>query len=304
MVIARRPVLGWICGGLFIGGAFQVAHAAGDGAQLSNSNIDVAGIRLQMTTEQAIEAVKSFDKGIIVVKDYLKQGKPFTDTQGMPLQYLEAGLSDHDKGKSYFNDITALKPLPGSDCRTPQPDQQSGNGAYCGFGTRLAERINIWFTPVVGAERVIAVQRQVAFPDGAAPAMAAIEKGLFSKYPIDAATLSSKGKTRDGAIVQTADWIFDGKGALLKQAQASGRGFSSANGGTPKTVRPGDGVWLSVTLTSAADNNGLASGISITLSDSSAQFASLAQSKATISQILNAANNAEAQSARPPAIKY
>jgi hypothetical protein len=229
----------------------QTAPSAMDPATL-----DVAGVRLGMTVDEAIAGLKSFDPVLPIKKRYSTNPLSSYASDGKDM----SELYDADKSTAYFNDLYAIKVAPVQQCekmtdtnRMPRcfdrhPDDE--------------EVVKVWFSHVPGQERVIAVQRTKTFYKD-------------PKYPKEQITYEIQG-----GWVGTIGWAFDSKRRLVSSAAAKQKRIENTSG-LPGTVRPGDGIVLNVVLSGNNINNQIADKVQVTLSDADALYKSIDQAKAT-----------------------
>ena len=233
------------------------------------ATLDVAGVRLGMTVDEAIAGLKSFDPVLPIKKRY--STNPFSSYASDGKDMSE--IYEADKSTAYFNDLYAIKGAPVQQCekmtdtnRMPRcfdrhPDDE--------------EVVKVWFSHVPGQERVIAVQRTKTFYKDPKPAIASLKEGVFSKYPKEQITYEIQG-----GWVGTIGWAFNSKRRLVSSATAKQKRIENTSG-LPGTVRPGDEIVLNVVLSGNNINNQIADKVQVTLSDDDALYKSIEQAKAT-----------------------
>ena len=126
--------------------------------------------------------------------------------------------------------------------------------------THVDERVHVYFAGMPGAEKVIAVMREIALADGAKVAAAPILRDLVAKYG------SQPDESRWGSTSRLA-WVFDGRGQRMSPANqdfslcrdAAGFGSdapSNLRGGCRRTVT----AWVSTSYDKPeiADSYGVA----------------------------------------------
>ena len=180
-------------------------------------------------------------------------------------------VSGSDRETAFFVDLWAVdvgNPKPKDDC-PPSVEQAMTIGCTTQYFDD-EETIGVWFSPVPGQERVIAVQRKKTFHKKAGTPMAALKGGVFSKYPKDQVSCE-----KQDAYWYTADWQFDAKNRIKRKCSSGNRGDF------PSTVYLGDGIGLSIIFNSNNINTGLADNMAITLFNGDALYKSIGQTQAT-----------------------
>lgn len=155
------------------------ARTASAQTALSLATIEVAGVRLGMTPDEAIAGLKAFDAGYTITEGYLEH--PLLNSFGQ----IGRPLSDFRPPNArpwpaYLNNLSAIKGQAVVDCHhNPDPRQCTETHS------EDEENITVWFSLVPGQERVIAVQRSKRFYKEPHPTIASLMAGVFAKYPKD-----------------------------------------------------------------------------------------------------------------------
>lgn len=281
-----RPFLGRakceiaICLTLFFLSAAPVAaQTAAAQTAVDPAALDVAGVKLGMTPDEAIANLKKFDGAFTITKHYLDS--PMSSTFGSVGKELAtfAAVGGAPARPAYFNDLSAVNE---GNVTTTCDSLNCPKKHYHDD----VEAIKVWFSPIPGHERVIAIQRAKTFYKAPPPTIASLKDGLFSKYPKDQVTYEDNRAASFGPQY-SVDWLFDSKGRIISKAAGKGKGASQAWGALPGNVKPGDGIGLSAMLQANHPNTEIVMsgngsvGLEITLYDGDALFKSGAQSKAT-----------------------
>ncbi len=237
-----------------------------------------------MTVDETVAALQKFDPKFKIIKNYWANNVAAAGQTGTPLQNLSAfvGLQGEDPQPltakfAFLNDLVAeiatplcvSEPLNSGDPCAPVLDQREN------------DIVQVWFVPIPGQERVIAIQRTQEYPDDPAddPAYAAVVSAIFSKYPAPPSISQTDG-------YQYFDWIYDAKGNFLspdriRELHNAGKAVPEAlQGGLPE-ASAGDGITLSFSLNSNGQNSTTVSKIMSSLSDGNALFLATAQGQAT-----------------------
>jgi hypothetical protein len=233
------------------------------------ATLDVAGVKLGMTADEAIAGLKNFDPGLAVKRRYLTGPSFFYGSDGKDL----TEIYEADKSTSYFNDLYATKGATKREC-----DNTADRNRLLRCSDRHIddeEVIKVWFSPIPGQERVIAVQRSKTFYKDPKPAVASLRDGVFAKYSREQNTYEIQR-----GWVGTVGWLFDSKKRIISSAAAKSKRIETT-GGLPGSVNPGDGIALNVVFNGNSGNNQIADSVLVTLSDGDALNKSVEQAKAT-----------------------
>lgn len=298
---------------IFLGAG--VAAAVPPPPGVDPGTLDVAGVKIGMTADEAANALKGFDAGYSVAQRFFERDARF-GYYGLPIEEITT------KEAAVLVGLHATK----------------DDGAD-------HEEVYIYLSPIAGKERVILVSRAKQF--GQPQLVTNIAEGIFSKYPKDTTfdrPPSSHEKSR------MIGWRFDGRGRVMsaKVAQQEGldRGISyrdyvkpaaprqftindlgraavlgGGGGGSapgyglfpqlPQTVMSNGGIALDVTIGTPSDNLALANGFGVILYQGSSVFefndqasAACKQKKDKIEQAKQQAEIEKAKSNAAPATKF
>ena len=258
--------------------------------QINPGSLDVTGVKLGMTPDQAIAALSKFDPSFVIEKDYEGSSSQEYGDNGQPLNQLPTTYSGYSlpAGDAFYVHIYALDETPACTgavltCLESQP------ASY--------DQVDVWLSPVPGQERVIAVMRTKHYNQSNTallPPLTSLETAIFNKYPKTFTMQNTSG-------TYTVDWLFDAKRRLISPSRATELNLNSWNGSLPTSASAGDGIGLSLKIDIDSVNSGLADSFSIALYDANAlyqfsgQLTSLyqaAKAKLDAAAIANAAKNA------------
>lgn len=156
--------------------------------------LDVAGVRLNMTADEATAALRQFDAAYAIERRYADSDKGF-GYYGLPLDSIR------DKDSAYLVGLLAKK-------------DDVGNH----------EEVFVCLSPVPDQERVVFVGRAKQF---AQPQLAtAIAEGLFAKYPKD----TTADRPASEYYARRIIWRFDGRGRVMSAATAEQEGIDEGIG--------------------------------------------------------------------------
>ena len=254
---------------------------------------DVAGVRLGMTPNDAIAALKRFDPRYVITKQYYAQPLMlYGNDQGRDIKRL----ADSEKRVAYLYDLAVEKDEQKQECdRDTGPGTvRGGSKMSCWMSPHAVETMTVWFSPVPGQERVIAVQRKAPFEKQPLPAIASLKQGIFAKYPRDQITFESD----EGYGGYQVDWIFDFQRRIMSASSARRRNYAPARGDVPQQAHGGDGIGLSVRFGAYNQNAQLADSMSVTLYDGNALYRSIEQSQATYNALKARADAEDANRSR------
>jgi hypothetical protein len=237
------------------------------------ATFDVAGVKLGMTPNDAIAALKKFDPKYAIAKQYYAQPQfTYGNTEGQDIKRLVG----FNKGTGKYESIAYLYNLAAEKTDLKEQCVQAYHQTVCDKDPSPVDTVTVWLSPVPGQERVIAVQRKATFDKEPHPAIVSLKNGVFAKYPKDQATFEHQD-----ASGYTVDWVFDAQKRIMSAAVAKRKSRYSANGRLPQNANPGDGIGLSVNFESNNQNAGLADSMSVILFDGNGLFRSIEQSQAT-----------------------
>jgi hypothetical protein len=146
--------------------------ASAQSQELDPGTLDVGGVKLGMTPDQAIDALNGFDSTLTATKKYLfGRGLSY----GLDGASMDA-ISDADKRTAYLDGLAAVKGEPKTVCNK---DSSWCHNEY----DDDEETIKVWFSRAPGHEQVIAVQRYKVFHKEPQPAIQSLKAAIFNKYP-------------------------------------------------------------------------------------------------------------------------
>lgn len=274
-------------------------------------SLDVAGVRLGMTPDEAQAALQKFDAGFKIEKLYVTNEIRTYDERGLPL----ARISDDRKPVAYFTSLSAVhqeNPPPTNNCAGAMGSVNGMSGMLLGTNNcgdvhhDDEDQVRVYFSPVPGHEQVVGVVRDKTIHLTPPPTVDANKQGILAKY-------AGLPPTFDGWTNQKSQysltWLFDGKKRLLSEASANGKSrndqfYTPASGASmPSWVMQGDGVSLRAVITTqgSQEKANFVSSISVGLSDGDGLVNSFQQAKATFKQLKEKVDAAElAKSANSP----
>ena len=261
------------------------ATAQGAGG-LDPTALDVAGVRLGMTPNDAIAALKRFDPKYVITKQYLAQ---LLMTYGDQAHDMKE-IADSDKKIAFLYNLAVEKDEQKQECdeNTGPGTVRGGSKMQCWMTPHAIESITVWFSPVPGQEHVIAVQRKIPFEKQPFPAIVSLKSSLFAKYPKDQATYETQEATG-----YSVDWIFDSQKRIMSASAAKRRSYYPNHGSVPQQAHGGDGIGLSAMFSAYSQNAGLADGMSVTLFDGNGLYRSIEQTQATYNALKAKADAAD-----------
>ena len=250
-------------------GLFGLHAANAQTAPVTVSDFDVAGVKLGMTVDQAVAALQAFDSHYTIAKNYWQNDYTAYGQTGTPLN--ELGQGDLKPSFAFLTDIVA-----GKDCSFSSGGGTNPCGSYKPY-----DYVHIFFSPVIGQERVITIQRTTSFYQALAatgnedtsqePATSAVTAALTKKYSVPS-------YAQPATNFPEMDWAFDAKSRLISPARAQQLGLDSHySGGYPGSVSSTDGVTMSVQLTLSSTGPTLVQDITTTLFDGAALYNSVTQ---------------------------
>lgn len=237
------------------------------------ATLDLAGVRLGMSVNDAIAALKKFDGKYAITKQYYAQ--PLFTFANLEAKELK-DIPKPDQRFAFFYSLSVVKTEMKKECQWLDDPYASQNHNVCTMEPHAIETVMVWFSPTPGQEHVIAVQRKVPFEKDPLPAIVSLKNGIFAKYPKDQVTYQS-----DEAYGVCFDWLFDSQRRILSEASAARKNRHATNGELPRNAYAGDGLALSVAFAPNRQNCSLADSMSITLYDGNALYRSTEQAQAT-----------------------
>jgi hypothetical protein len=268
-----KPYFLWTKLGLAAGLVFTFLSAAPVTAQTASAvdpaTLDVAGVKLGMTPDEAMAALKQFEPRFVIKKLYEQGQYNNCNIGGGDLSLI----SEAERAKYYFTGLSAVDeglikaetkcsiPTDWQTCVTIDHDD--------------VEKITVGFSPVPGQERVIGVLREKTFNKEPKPAIATLFAGVLAKYPYQP---TYQHPVSGGSVV---GWQFDARKQLMSGATAKSKRVAEVSGGLPQRVSPGDGISLSASVVQAAIGSvpNIAGNLYLSLVDSDALYKSIDQSK-------------------------
>jgi len=252
--------------------SFESTTASGQPSSYDGTDVaalDVAGVRLGMTPEQAVAALKSFDSGLYFSKRYLTGSDGFGFEQSLPESqaksepYRQFVSIIAAKGTNFYDSTTAAA-YPEDTAKLPGDEQ---------------ERISVYFSADPGNHRVIAISLREKFktPRTVSSIIGSIEQ----KYPKD---VTSSTNNNGGPI---HFWRYDQRMRLMSNAAAQqewhgsySRPFDFDSSNLPSVANEGDAVALDAGVDFNGDNKQFTDAAGIVLYDESALYRYLEQSPA------------------------
>jgi hypothetical protein len=253
---------------LFVPLAGQVS--AQTPSSVDPATLDVAGVKLGMTPDEAATALKQFDARFVIKKLY---------TQGQYSNYLIGGgdltlFSEAERAKYYFTGLSAI------DAGTIKPETICNPHSTTPGDCQIVdhddiEKVTVGFSPVPGQERVIGITREKTFNKEPKPAIATLLAGVVAKYPYQP---TFQHPVSGGSVV---GWQFDARKQLMSGATAKNKRVIEVSGELPQRVAPGDGISLSARIVEATVGRvpNIAGNLYVSLVDSDALYKSIDQSK-------------------------
>ena len=283
---------------------------------LDPASIDVAGVNLGMTPDEAIASLKKFNSHFQIRKLYRTNPNSYWDDTGATSE-----MFDH-KGVSYCGDnksncgsqyksLAYLNALGAVDFGNEKidiwkivPSCDSGWHncfMHCKVDNFLDD-VMVWFSPIPGKERVIAVVRIKEF-EKKQPTVDSLKVELFKKYPEVLATYQRQ-KTGSGYFI---GWLFDSDRRLMSSERAKSNGqfydpnsYDPSGAGafpTPGSASEGDGVCLRFAFYSTYNNDGIVRQMAISLLNGDGLSKSIAQSQTTFDELKAKADAKEVEKA-------
>jgi hypothetical protein len=272
--------------------SFEATAASGQPSPYDGTEVaalDVAGVRLGMTPEQTVAALKSFDSGLYFSKRYI------TDTNTTAVYGKGEAESDKTKKAPYrqFIGIVAAKGttfLGGEHLALDYSGQMRDPVRFAGTdGDDIElpgdnpEIVSVYFSLDPGNHRVIAVSLREQFK--APRTVSSIIDSVEHKYPKDI-TISKDERTHGGSQVLRY-WRYDSRMRLMSDAAAKqewhgeySQPYVLDSSGLPSQIYESDTVALDAGVNSIRDNNQLTDVFGIVLYDESALYRSLGLSDA------------------------
>lgn len=275
---------------------------AADTAVPDPSTLDIAGVKIGMTVDEAMSALKSFDDKYKITKLYSTE-----DFEQSGAAWPMERLSQSNKAIAFFSKLEAkheatsvpCNQSAGGDVSRTLTASMMGMGDTCEKFKDDEETVTVLFSPVPGQERVTGVLREKTVHLEPPPTVDSVEHGLFEKYAGFTPTFSGNNKYSHQPMFVL---LFDGKKRLLSLDSAKSLGAHDqyycvdCPQVSPANVGRGEGISLRVILDprgkSGVDAK-LLRQVSMGLWDGDALMKGISQSVATFKALKTAANQKE-----------
>jgi hypothetical protein len=248
-----------------------------DDATRVTSSLDVAGVRLGMTPEQVIAALKGFDSDFVLSKRYVTG---FGESS--PLAFGQIGDPGSCTAEADFHLLVGIRAAKGGTFRgrvadDPEKKARTVKPDHSGYpeceedlilqpGSPL-ETVGVYLSPETGKHRVIGVSFWRSFNPPTAATL--VIEAAMKKYSSD---VTVKSQTNNSYI-----WAYDERGRVMSESAAKYEGrlgwfVDSYPTGSelPNSVEKGHGVTLAISV--ATDSAGMASGFRTSLYDENALY--------------------------------
>lgn len=254
--------------------------------------LDVAGVRLGMTPEEAIAALRTFDSWPVLNKrfssdDQSPRGLWGSDKEGRigsgftaacegakdPIRYMVAIIAA--KGPR-INEVTRGPWGHTERIKSPAPAEcaWSGEPSTAAPGEDLSEVI-VYVSPTPGSERVIAVSLWKRFRNR--PPVASVVESAQRKYPRD-----FTATTPPGDLYLERNWRFDARGRVVSRNVAEQLHLlesktnslavglaGSPEGFLPRGISASEGVGINLCVKGTLENHAIADEFMLTLFNAS-----------------------------------
>jgi hypothetical protein len=273
---------------------FEATTSAGQPSPYDGTDVaalDVAGVRLGMTPEQVVAALRAFDPGLYFSKRY------HTDTN-RPANYGEGEPESEQTGRAPFRQFVGIMAAKGTKVYANEstgfyaPGGPIGGFAgHDGDSIELPgddpEMISVCFSLDPGNHRVIAVSLQEQFKTPRT--VSSIMDSVDRKYPKDVTT-SQDARKRGGTAVLRY-WRYDQRMRLMSNTAAErewhgqySRPYVLGANSLPSMTYEADRVALDAGVDATSDNNQLTNSFGVVLYDESALYRFLNQSEALLAK--------------------
>jgi hypothetical protein len=275
---------------------FEATTSAGQPSPYEGTDVatlDVAGVRLGMTPEQVVAALRAFDPGLYFSKRY------HTDTN-RPANYGEGEPESEQTGRAPFRQFVGIIAAKGTTFLAGEGTRfypPGGGGAVYGFAGHDGDdvelpgdepkMITVYFSLDAANHRVLAVALQQKFKTPRA--VSSIIESVENKYPKDI-TISVDARKRGGTDVLRY-WRYDQRMRLMSNTAAKrewhgqySHPYALGATGLPSQVYESDTVALDAGVDSIRDNNQLTDAFGVVLYDESALYRFLKQSEALLTK--------------------
>lgn len=244
--------------------------------------LDVAGVRLGMTPEQVIAALKAFDSQLVQAKRYR------TDTSNFyPASPTETEECSDKAPYRLFSSIAAAKGTRLPDAPSQGVSRTEGfgmGGQFVGCGEEAQpgdspETVLVYFSPTPGQHRVIGVSLWRSFKTAAT--VDAVMDSALKKYPADFTAKADRGYEK------TWSWRFDDRGRVMSEDTARRQSLlnssidSGENGdGMPGTLYEGHGIGVDLAIGADYNNQQIAKEFRVSLYNEDALYKFIGEAKA------------------------
>jgi hypothetical protein len=279
------------------GEASTISQAGGSLESTSDSsplgNLDVAGVRLGMTPEQAIAALKQFDSGLFFSKRYLtdRDNLYLTEqTNELPATNGKTGEPEECAKTSSFRLFTGILAARSTAFIWGKTGGRGYVGCWLDATSQPVDEpmvVYLCLSPEAGNHRVIGVALRTKF--GAPVTVESLLASTLKKYPSDlTARYAHNAENSNSISYQCRFWRFDGSGKALSETDARQNGLLGPErnyGELPSHVVEGAGVGIDLQVLAGADRN-FAREFGLALYDENALYKFNGQAKAAYDEIL------------------
>jgi hypothetical protein len=267
------------------------AHAPAGAPDSSDAgafaSLDVAGVRLGMTPEQAIAALKAFDSSFVLSKRYLtdRDVRHITEqTDEFPVIHGQTGEPEECAKTSDFRLFSGILAAESTAFIWGKTNGRGYLGCWIDATIQPADEpkaVYVCLSPELGNHRVIGVALRTKFKTPTK--VESVLDSVLKKYPSDfTASYSHNAESSNLVSYQCRFWRFDARGRTMSEtvARQSGLlGLERSYGELPSQVREGAGVGIDLQIL-ASGNHDLAQEFGIALYDESALYDFNGQAKA------------------------
>jgi hypothetical protein len=244
--------------------------------------LDVAGVKLGMTPEQVIAALKGFDSGLVQAKRYLTSTTDF-----YPASPTQTDECSDKQPYRMFSSIAAAKGtrLPGAGGGVGVRDvgvaAMGGQWVECGEEAQPGdepETVLVVFSPTPGQHRVIGVSLWRSFKTAAT--VDAVMDSAMKKYPADLTAKTDETNRR------ARSWRFDELGRVMSEDTAKRQNLlryitsGETDSGMPGTVYEGHGIGVDLAIETDYNNQQIAKEFRVSLYNEDALYKFIGEAKA------------------------
>jgi hypothetical protein len=262
-------------------GEAAAAPAADGSSDLSGAvpALDVAGVRLGMTPEQAAAALKAFDSSLLFSKRYLTDRDVLQIAEQPDESPVILGKTGEPEECAKISEVRLFTGILAAKSTAFLWGKTGGRG-YVGCWIDATtqpvdeqESVYVCFSPEPGGHRVIGVALRTRFKT--ATKVDAALAGVLKSYPRDfTGTYTHDASNGNSVSYQSRFWRFDASGKTLSEtaARAEGTlGIDRNSGELPSHVIEGAGVGLDLQLLDSA-NHEVAQELGVALYDENALY--------------------------------